>query len=379
MTLKKSTWVMFGIWAFLVLLNVLARCSRAFSDWYVTKLFPHFSEFWSRITGAFPFSVGEMLIALAVVVGVPALIAFPCLMIFAKKHRRTIACIYGTTIGWILTWVFTVLTLHFFILYQATPLGEKYYPDAPELYTEEEFRAVALHMLDEMWYLSQEVTRDENLGFVISDSTDVQAEAKLAMQRLGEKYPQYAGFYPDVKKVFFSDVMTDQWILGIYYPFSMEANYNKNMCDVNLPNTVCHEFTHLKGNIFEDEAGFLAFLACMESDNMDFRYSGYVQALEYILNACSGLSCGEEIYANIPPLVHNDLYQFVPVEYWEEHEDDIEIIPDEVVEEVADVVIDTSLKINGVEEGALSYDRMVDLLLDYYIQEQKITQEEGME
>ncbi len=135
MKLAKSTYAMFGIWVFLIILNVVARCSRAFSDWYVTTVFPHFSTFWARITGAFPFSVGEMLIAAAVVVGVPALIAFPFLMGFVKKHRGLILRIYGTAIGWILTWVFTVLTLHFFILYQCTPFGEKYYPDAPQQYS----------------------------------------------------------------------------------------------------------------------------------------------------------------------------------------------------------------------------------------------------
>lgn len=372
MKLTKSTYAMFGIWILLIILNVVARCSRAFSDWYVTAVFPHFSTFWAGLTGAFPFSVGECLISLAVIVGVPALIAFPFLVGFIKNRRGLILRIYGHSIGWILTWVFTVLTLHFFILYQCTPFGEKYYPDAPQQYSEEEFRIVALHMIEEANTLADQVARDEH-GFFILGDTDVQAEAKTAMRRLGEKYPQYAGYYPDAKGIFFSDVMTKQWILGIYYPFSMEANYNTNMCPVNLPNTICHEFTHLKGNIFEDEAGFLAFLACMESDNVDFRYSGYVQALEYVMNTAVGLACEEELYENLSPLLWMDMYCFVPEEYWEEHEDDIELIPDEVVEEVADVVMDTSLKINGIEDGALSYGRMVDLLLDYYIQEKSVS------
>ncbi len=363
---------MLVIWALLLILNITARCSRAFSDWYVTTVFPFFSSVWARLTGLFPFSVGELLITLAVIVGVPALLAFPFLVGFVKNHRGLILRIYGHSIGWILTWVFTVLTLHFFILYQCTPFGEKYYPDAPQQYSQEEFRTVALHMIHEANALAEQVERDENGFFILSD-TDVQEEAKKAMQQLGERYPQYAGYYPDAKGIYFSDVMTRQWILGIYYPFSMEANYNTNMCPVNLPNTLCHEFTHLKGNIFEDEAGFLAFMACMQSDSVDFRYSGYINALEYIFNAAVGLPCEEELYASLSVLVWEDMYRFVPEEYWEEHEDDIEIIPDEVVEEVADVVMDTSLKINGIEDGALSYGRMVDLLLDYYLQEQSLS------
>ncbi|MBE6851512.1 MAG: DUF3810 domain-containing protein [Ruminococcus sp.] len=378
MKLAKSTWVMFGIWGVLAFLNVLARCSRAFSDWYVMNIFPHFSTFWARFTGAFPFSVGELLIVLAVIVGVPAIIAFPCFMIFAKAHRGMVARIYGKTIGWILTWVFTVLTLHFFILYQCTPFGDKYYPNAPQNYSADEVRAVLSQMIMEANKTAELVSRDEKGQFIISEE-DLQAEAKKSMQRLGEKYPQYAGFYPDAKGIFWSDVMTKQWILGIYYPFSMEANYNTNMCPINLPNTLCHEYTHLKGNIFEDEAGFLAFLACMQSDSADFRYSGYVQALEYVMDVAWDVDPEGVITSQLSEEVWADMYCFVPEEYWEEHEDDIEIIPDEVVEEVADVVMDTSLKVNGIEDGSLSYGRMVDLILDYYIQENKLAQKEGTE
>lgn len=367
MRIRKSAWVMCGVWGLMLLLNLLSRCSTAFSDWYVARIFPVFSEIWSRVSGLFPFSVGEMLICLAVIAGIPAVIAFPCCMIFWKSRRRQIADIYGTVIGWILTWLFTVLTLHFFMLYQCSPFGDKYYPDAPESYTAEEIRPVLEEMIAEANLLAEEVSRDADGNFIMTD--DLQAEAKEAMHRLGERYPQYAGYYPDAKAIHFSYVMSHQWILGIYYPFTMEANYNRDICPVNLPNTICHEYTHLKGNIFEDEANFLAFLACMQSDSADFRYSGYVQALEYMLDVAWEIDPEGTIAAQVSPAVWEDLYEFVPEEYWEQEENELpDVIPEEVVEDVSATVLDANLKLNGVEDGSLSYGRMVDLLLDYYIQ-----------
>ncbi len=372
MTVKKSTCIMGVIWGVMLLLNLLARCSSAFSDWYVEHIFPYFSDFWSRISGAFPCSVGEVLICLAVVIGVPGFLAFPCLMIFAKRRRRTIACIYEQVIGWILTWLFTVLTLHFFILYQCTPFGDRYYPDAPDSYTADEIRPVAEHMIAEINAAALEVARDENGDFIMTD--DLLPEAKAAMSSLGAQYPQFAGFYPDAKGIHFSFVMSHQYILGIYYPFTMEANYNRDICPINLPNTVCHEYTHLKGNILEDEANFLAFLACMESDSVDFRYSGYIQAMEYMLDVIDQIDTDGSLAAQISPLVWNDLYEFVPDDYWEKEENQLpELIPEDTVTEVATTILDTSLKINGVEDGRMSYGRMVDLLLDYYIQGEHIT------
>ena len=38
----------------------------------------------------------------------------------------------------------------------------------------------------------------------------------------------------------------------------------------------------------------------------------------------------------------------------------------EVVDKAADVFIDTNLKIHGISDGAVSYSRVVKLLLQYY-------------
>lgn len=350
----------------MLLLNFISRCSRTFSDWYIQYIFPSLSGFASRITGIFPFSVGEVLICLAVIVGIPAILAFPLLMIFRKTQRDVIVKIYGVCIGWIMTWLLSVMTLHFFILYQCTPIGEQYYPDAPEVYTAEEIRPVIETMIAETNALAEIVSRDENGCFVLTD--DLQAGAKAAMQGLAEDFPQFAGYYPDAKPIHFSYVMSHQSILGIYYPFTMEANYNQDICPVNLPNTVCHEYTHLKGNILEDEANFLAFLACIRSDSPDFQYSGYIQAMEHMLVVAWEIDPEGTLAGQLSEKAWMDLYEFVPAGYWDEEENQLpDVIPEEVVEEVADVVLDTSLKVNGVEDGDLSYGRMVDLVLDYYI------------
>ncbi len=363
MRLKKSTWVMFGICVLMLLLNVLARCSRGFSNWYAETIFPLLSGLWSRFTGLFPFSVGEILIILGVAALLLVPVSFLVLMLFVKPHRRTIARIYGKTIGWVLTWLLSVETLHFFLLYQRTPFGETYAPVSDGTYSTEEVLFAYESLILEANAAAQEVARDENGQFLLTD--DLQTEAKLAMQRLGETYPQFAGYYPDAKPIQCSFFMTQQYLLGVYFPFSMEANYNPDVCPINLPNTICHEFSHLKGNMLEDEAGFLAFLACMESDSADFRYSGCIQALEYMMEPGKEADADGSVTALISDEVWADLYCYVPENYWEDNAE-LEFIPTDTVQEVANTAIDTSLKINGVEDGEKSYDRIVNLLLDYY-------------
>lgn len=71
-------------------------------------------------------------------------------------------------------------------------------------------------------------------------------------------------------------------MMGYYFPFSMEANYNGTMYIVNKPSVICHEFAHLKGFMQEDEANLIGYLACINSDDAFFRYSGYMGVLNYV-------------------------------------------------------------------------------------------------
>ena len=54
-------------------------------------------------------------------------------------------------------------------------------------------------------------------------------------------------------------------------------------------------------------------------------------------------------------------------QYWQSVEEAEDTVFDsETVGEIADKAMDTSLKMNGVSDGAESYGRMVDLMLGYY-------------
>ena len=123
----------------------------------------------------------------------------------------------------------------------------------------------------------------------------------------------------------------------------MEANYNKVAYVTNLPVTMCHELAHLKGYIQEDEANFIGFLACISSDDLLFQYSGYLSVLNY---------------------VNNDFYEAVGEDY-ERYMAEVQI--DRQVYEDA-VFVETSLKLNGVDDGMVAYSRVVDLLLQWYCQ-----------
>jgi hypothetical protein len=212
--------------------------------------------------------------------------------------------------------------------------------------------------------LSLEVPRDEN-GEVLYEG-DMEEDAKKAIENISSEYPRLSGYITTPKILYFSGFMSQQYMQGYYFPFSMEANINGIMKIMNKPFTMCHELSHTKGFIYEDEANFLGFLACIESGNTVFEYSGYLGVLNYINNDYYD-AVGRSEYLEhvaISDLVKED-NMFLSDESWREVEDN-SVLDTELVKEAADTFVDTSLKMSGVSDGKISYNRVVGLIITYY-------------
>lgn len=365
--MKKKYIIPLSVCAIMLVLNIAARLSTAFSDFYVMKIFPYISTPVAFLSGLLPCSFGELLIAagiLLVAVGIPLVVI---MLIFMKNSRRKIRSAAALTVIYIFTYILTTETFNCFIMYHCTPFSERYFTVSEE-HTRSELTELYGILISEANSLADQVERDENGCFVLTD--DLDENAKSAMHKAAEKYSQLSGYYPDPKPVAYSYFMSQSGLLGIYFPFTMESNYNADMCDINYPNTICHEYAHLKGIIQEDEAGFIAFIASTGSESAEFRYSGYVNALEYVHNQIykNGISEAYYLTDTVSPLVMNDWFKFMPEDYFEENEE-LEIISTETVDAVSDAATDTSLKINGVQDGIESYSRIVNLLLDYYFED----------
>ncbi|MBR4627144.1 MAG: DUF3810 domain-containing protein [Ruminococcus sp.] len=352
-----------GIILLMVLLNVIARLSRGFSDFYVRRIFPVLSTPFVFISGLFPFSVGEVMIILLlllIAIGIPALIV---LLIVKKDKRRKTAGIAALTALWILAYICTTENLNCFIMYQCTPFSERYLNHRE--HTRSELIELYGILIDRSNELALQVPRDDDGRFYIT--CDVDREARAAMKRAAKEYPQLSGYYPKAKKIHSSYFMSQAGLSGIYFPFSMEANYNGDMVRTNLPDTLCHEYAHLKGIMQEDEANFIGFIAAVGSENAEFRYSGYLSALEYVHNQIyrREISEGYSLTDTISDEVRADWFRFLPDGYWEKNRKK-EIISTDTVSTVSETALDTNIKMNGREEGTESYSHVVNLLLDYY-------------
>ncbi|WP_026489226.1 DUF3810 domain-containing protein [Butyrivibrio sp. XBB1001] len=362
-----------------IIFNVAAWKSAAFSDFYVTNIFPVITGLYGRVTSLVGFSVGEVLL-----VAVVLYIAF--LLVFVLVHTiiLTVARFSGensrkdTLAGGILnkisdilyrvtpvllTITIVIMSLNCFVLYHCSRIGIGVQASEDD-YNIVELTQLRDYVVRKCNELSKKVPHDEN-GNVLYEGNMAET-AKEAMLGLSGEYPRLGGYYVTPKALYFSDFMCQQYMQGYYFPFSMEANYNDTMNMMHKPFTMCHELAHTHGYIYEDEANFFGFLACINSDDIVFQYSGYLGVLNYINNDFYD-AVGEKEYKKHVKISDRVKYdnQFLSPEGWQEVEKKA-VIKTETVKKAADTFVDTNLKVNGVSAGKASYRYVVGLIMDYY-------------
>lgn len=313
-----------------------ARKVPGFGRWYSTHIYSVIVETVGRVCGMAPVSVVEL-----------GLYALAGLSLWYLVHKRKEWQAIASKAVLVLGAAAFLYTFNCGINYYRPPFSSELDLEVRESSVEE------LRALCE--YLTEKVNET-------ADDTPYTAEwalwGKEAMTELGQRYPGLSGYYPRAKPVMVSWILSVQQLSGIYSPFTVEGNYNRAMTDYNIPYTICHELSHLRGFMREDEANFIGYLACIGSDRPPFQYSGYLVGWVYAGNALArqDMDSYRELYGRLLPQVQEDLRD--NSQFWDRYEGK--------VAEVSNQVNDTYLKINDQKEGVRTYGRMVDLMLAYH-------------
>ncbi len=361
--LSKNTAAMIAVTAAMIILNIVPWFSTAFADFYAEHIFSVISEIFPFAAGILPFSAGEILIAAGILLASAAPFLFSALII--RKKRKLIKG-FAIFYGWVLIYILVTETMNCFILYHTTEFSEKYHGSAgADGFTLSELTDLCRKTIIAANELSAQVNRNEYGDMTVPENLAELGEK--SMNLISNDYPLLSGSYPQPKKIRTSMLMTQLDLQGIYFPFTLEANYNSELCPARVPCTAMHEMSHLKGFIREDEACFIAYRACIVSECAEVRYSGYLSAMNYLLSSVSKYASNEEkseLYGLIEPQVYSD-NKFVSEEFRKKVEEKA-VVPTKTVSAISDKAMETTLKLNGVTDGKKSYSRMVNLLLEYH-------------
>lgn len=319
--------------------QILARSVPGTGDRYALLIYPAIVGIAGRFSGLFPFAVVELLSY--------ALVLY-C-VVYGIRHIREGKRLLVRTL-FVIACLFFLFTFNCGINYYRTPFSKTSGLEVKKS-TEEELRNLCLQLTKIVNGLCEEGVT----GHV--DTDVIKKESVKAMGKLGETYPDLSGYYPQPKPLLLSQFFSVQQLCGQYSPFTVEATYNRSMPDYNIPHTVCHELSHLRGFMREDEANFIGYLACIGSDNEAFRYSGYLTGWVYATNA---LSKEDAVF-------YREICHLLDQRAWEDLRDNNEFWGryEGKTAEVANQMNNTYLKMNSQSDGVKSYGRMVDLMLAY--------------
>ena len=347
------TLVCFFVAMLAVITVILSSASYRAADFLNSTISTAYRFITAKLTGIFRFSLFEVFVYLAL-----PLVVF--LVFWAVRFCRTetARARYAFSLFGVVLLVYSAFAVSTSVAYNVTPLGTRLGMRATEI-TAENLYATAKLLLDESGTLAERLEFDENGSAVMPYSLDELSEKlALAYASLSEKHSFIPGYKTRVKPILTKGAMSSARLLGIYTFYTGEANINVDYPDVNLPFTTAHEFAHQRGIIRENEANFVAFLVCLESDDDFIRYSGYLRLYEYV--ASSLYKTDLELYRELISGMSDE----VRIELLYEREVASKY-SDGWIGKLSNKLNDFYLKANGTE-GVVSYGLVTRLAVSYY-------------
>jgi len=334
---------------------IAARFPEWTEKYYALGFSKILAAYLSRLTGVFPFSLAELLIILLAVLFIIGLARVVLRMFFHQvgdKKKGLLSYLLNTFI--FLGIIYFVFHLIWGMNYGRMSLAEIAGYETGG-FTENDLKELCAGLILQANCLRENLPEDQNGVMELQGGLESvvlpASEAYLAAARL---FPVLDGEYGRPKPVFLSKGLSYLGISGVYFPFTAEANVNTDIPDFLLPATACHEMAHQRGFAREDEANYLAWVACSSSDSPQFNYSGTIFALIYTMKTLSEVNPDQakKLQKEYGEGLARDLRALS--QYWQQYEGR--------AEKVASEVNDAYLKSNR-QAGIESYDRMVTLLL----------------
>ncbi len=347
--------VFFGIALGAAICYVICLFSRSFADGLNQSVGAGIRWVLAHLTNWLPCSLAEFLLIL-----LPVILVY--LSMYGIRHYtgswREIGIFCGSMLS-VGALVFAVFALGFAPAYRGTTLDEKLGLTRRSVTAEELYQTAEI-LTERLEEEREQIAFSMETGFSVMPYHYGEMNERLlaAYDSICEEYSFVQRLSSRVKPVMLSEAMSYTHITGVYTFFTGEANLNIAFPDYTLPYTAAHELAHQRGIAREDEANFMAFLVCQESEDAYIRYSGYLNLLEHVLSALYSASptLYTQAYMRLPRSVMTEMAAFS--EFFEKYEDS-------VASEISGTVNDTFLTLHGTE-GTRSYGMVVDLAVAYF-------------
>lgn len=334
----------------IIVLKIIPYFPEVVEHYYSNGLYPIISKLERIIFGKIPFSVGDCIYFILIVLGIK--------WIFVKRKtwKRDWKNNMLTVLSFMSVFYFCFHLLWGFNYYRE-PLFEKM--NIERDYSDADLLAFTKKIIAKTNAVHHQLTKNDSLKVVVPYSQEQIFKMSLnGYKTLSKQYPFFEYKNPSIKKSLFSLPLTYMGFGGYLNPFTNEAQVNYLGPIYSLPMTTNHEMAHQMGFASESECNFIGFLASIKNKDCYIQYSGYSMALRYCLGNWN--SRDEKIYDELLKTVHPGIIKNYKESeaFWKQY--------DTIIDKGFHAFYDQFLKMNQQKDGLESYSKYVDLLVNYY-------------
>ena len=325
-------------------ISILQTHPQAVEYYYSRGFYPKFSYLSILLFSWLPFSFGDILYAVLVLL-------FSSLLFRSAQalYRGEWNMLKRKTVQFfaLLSLVYTFFYVNWGLNYYRIPLADQIGLDTKDI-----------HIDDYIQVLDNYVRMVNNLR----DSVDLEHKDKRGVRRDLEQWMRSDTLFQGIlsqsqihgKSPISSDIISYFTVSGYFNPFTLEVQVNQNIPLASYPFVNVHELVHQMGIGFEDECNFIAFRKLMYHKDLWYRYSAYYEAVQYLLYPLYPDKELYEKYRNkLSPKVRADL-KFERV-FWQQYRGWMDTL--------SDLFYNQYLKHNNQPEGMERYSMMAQLVV----------------
>ena len=330
--------------------------SESFAEKYSKTVSDAFRGILSIMTGFFPFSVAEVLVV--IVLPITVIFAIYRIVRFVLFKEKIKAVNFFVKLLCASVILGTLFINCFGVCYNRVPIEKNLGIERRKITARElcDNAAVFKTRLSE---ITDGIPFDDTGASVLPYSwKELNVIIDDGYGKLCQEYDFISDCDAPAKKIALSKYMTYTHISGIYFPFTGEANVNTNYPDYVVAFSMAHEKAHQRGIAGEDEANFIAYLACMYSGDYYLEYCAQMSMYEYFLSAV--LETDKDEYMRL--ISDTDKRSLGEMNAYYEF---FEKYRYSAASEVANEVNDAYLKTLGEGDGVESYGLVIELMSAY--------------
>jgi hypothetical protein len=319
-------------------------------QYYSIGIYPFISKSFRLLLGWLPFSVGDIIYFILIILSITYLI----------KKRKSIwqnKLRFTRNVLMILSVAYFTFHLMWGMNYYREPLAQKLHIKANRDY--QDLLDFTARLIEKTNQTHLKITNDSSLAVNIPYSQNqIFEKTVLGYIHLQQTHPFLSYTEPSIKTSLFSTGLTYMGYAGYLNPFTNEAQVNGLLPNFRFPVVAGHEIGHQLGYSAENETNFIGYLVTSKNEDVYFQYAAYAYALGYCLNDIR--SADEEEFNHLIASLNLGVksnFQEMAI-FWNTYENPME--------PVFKSIFNTFLKANNQSEGIRSYNAVVGLLVAYH-------------